>query len=247
MIIHGDCLNEIRKLPDNSIDAIVTDPPYCSGGVLEAQKQSSTSQGIREDSNQRFAWFSGNNMTTSGISYLIRELSVECDRVLKDGGSFLVFSDWRMIINFVPAIESAGFIYRNLIVWNKGHIGMGNGFRNQHELIGHFVKGGSPEFHNASTGNVINVSRTMNKTERIHPTEKPVELLSKILKVVTKQGDVVLDPFFGSGSLGEACIRMKRNFIGIEKSTIHYENSFKRIDETKLKMSNELFEYEIES
>ncbi len=231
LILQGDCLQHIQTLADESIDAVITDPPYSSGAVLEAQKQSAGRQGIRDNvkQNQRFAWFSGNNMTTMGINHLIRNLGVEFERVCKPGASVLVFCDWRMVINFVPALESCGLIYRNLIVWDKGSFGMGTGFRNQHELIIHLTKG-SAEYYSASFANVLKCGRTYQKKERIHPTEKPVKILHDLLQVVTKEGDTVLDPFFGSGSLGEACIKSNRNFIGIEKNGLYYKNAVERIN-----------------
>lgn len=241
-IIQGDCLQIISTIDDESIDCVITDPPYSSGAVLEAQKQSAGRQGIRDNvkTNQRFSWFSGNNMTTMGITYLIRNLGVEFERVCKEGASILVFCDWRMAINFVPALESCGLIYRNLIVWDKGHFGMGNGFRNQHELIIHLSKG-SPNFYSASFANVLKCGRTHNQKERIHPTEKPVKLLSDLMQVVTKEGDLILDPFSGSGSMGEACIKNKRRFIGIEKNKLYYENSTLRLDEVKKEIQSSLF------
>ena len=240
-IIHGDCLNHIKSIEDESIDAVITDPPYSSGGVLESQKQSAKRQGIRDNpkKNQRFAWFSGNNMTTMGITFLIRNLGVEFERVVKESGSILVFCDWRMVINFVPALESCGLIYRNLIVWDKGSFGMGNGFRNQHELIIHLTKG-SGNYYSSSYGNVINCSRTYHKKDRDHPTEKPMKLLNDLVQVVTKTGDIILDPFSGSASLGEVCIRSDRNFIGIEKNKLYYRESQKRIENVRKEIQNSI-------
>lgn len=242
MILQGDCLQLITEIADESIDCVITDPPYSSGAVLEAQKQSAGRQGIRDNvkTNQRFSWFSGNNMTTMGITYLIRNLGVEFERVCKDGASILVFCDWRMVINFVPALESCGLIYRNLIVWDKGSFGMGNGFRNQHELIIHLSKG-SPTFYSASYANVLQCGRTYQKQERIHPTEKPVKLLNDLIQVVTKEGDTVLDPFSGSGSMGEVCLKTNRKFIGIEKNKLYYENSNLRLEDVKRELQTELF------
>lgn len=242
MILNGDCLNLIREIPSDSIDAVIADPPYSSGAVLEAQKQTAGRQGIRDNvkKNQRFSWFSGNNMTTAGITYLIRELGVEFERVCKNGASILVFCDWRMAINFAPALESCGLIYKNLVVWDKGSFGMGNGFRNQHELIVHVVKG-KAVFNSASYGNVIKCKRTYHKKERIHPTEKPVKLLCDLIEVVTKENDTILDPFFGSGSLGEACKIKNRDFIGIEKNQLYHQASVKRLADYDKKEQSSLF------
>jgi site-specific DNA-methyltransferase (adenine-specific) len=115
-IIHGDCLQAMMDLPDASIDAIVTDPPYCSGGVSEASRSAAKGQGLRSENITRFGWFIGDNMGTAGFIWLMRSVAFESIRLLKKSGSMLVFCDWRMVPNLAPAIESAGFRYQNMIV-----------------------------------------------------------------------------------------------------------------------------------
>jgi site-specific DNA-methyltransferase (adenine-specific) len=117
---------------------------------------------------------------------------------------------------------------------------MGTGFRNQHELIIHLTKG-QGNFYSASFANVLKCGRTYQKKERIHPTEKPVKILHDLLQVVTKEGDTVLDPFFGSGSLGEACLKSNRNFIGIEKNGLYHANATERIKQCQTDMKTSIF------
>ena len=119
LILHGDCLVKLKELQSNSIDAVITDPPYCSGGFTEASRTLASKQGISENRTEDIEWFDSDNMTTVGITYLIRELCIELDRLMKPNTSLLMFTDWRMVVNLVPVIESCGFQYRNLIVWNK--------------------------------------------------------------------------------------------------------------------------------
>src|SRR5688572_24490133 len=125
----GDALTAVRSLADASIDAVVTDPPYCSGAVAEASRTAAKGQGLLSENLRRFGWFTGDNMTTAGLAFLLRDLAFESVRVVKPTGSMVVFCDWRMVPNVVPAIESAGLRYQNLIVWDKGAIGLGTGFR----------------------------------------------------------------------------------------------------------------------
>jgi DNA modification methylase len=238
-IIHGDCLVQLQKMEANSIDAVITDPPYCSGGFTEAAKTLAQKQGVREHRIEEIEWFPSDNMTTVGIRYLIRELCLELDRVMKQNTSLLMFTDWRMVVNLVPVIESCGFQYRSLVVWDKNQMGLGNGFRPQHEIIMHFVKG-KAIFHTKNVGNVLNIKRVKTKN-KLHQTEKPTELLKKLLEVVTKAEDTVLDPFCGSGSMAETCLKMHRNFVGIEKAQVHFLTAKKRTEQVKTEIENNLF------
>lgn len=168
-------------------------------------------------------------MGTSGIAFLLRSLAFECVRVVKPTGSLLVFLDWRMLSTLQPAIESAGLRTQNLIVWDKGHAGLGTGFRAQHELVLHFTFG-SPKYHDLSSGNVLQCGR-IRSSEREHQTQKPVDLMRRLVRVVTPEGGCVLDPFCGSGSTGVACKIEGRAFIGVDRSAEHVETARRRIEE----------------
>jgi DNA modification methylase len=226
-VIHGDCLDVMRQLPDGCVDAVVTDPPYCSGSVGESQRVAAKGQGLRSENVRRMGWFTGDNMGTAGLMFLLRFVAFEATRVAKPSGSFLAFCDWRMAPNIIPAIESAGLRYQNLIVWDKGHFGLGRGFRAQHELVAQFSFG-SPEYHDASCGNVIRAGR-VTADEREHQTEKPTELMARLLKVVAPSDGIVLDPFCGSGSTGVAAIQNGYRFIGIEREASYVDIARRRI------------------
>jgi DNA modification methylase len=216
---HGDALDLLRGLPDASVDAVVTDPPYCSGGVGEASRQRAEGQGLRSESLRKLGWFVGDDMGTAGLVWLLRAMAFEATRLLKPGGSLLVFCDWRMVSNLAPAIESAGLRSQNLLVWDKGAMGLGSGFRMQHELVLHYAHGvGS--FHDKGTSNVLR-ARRVHATEREHQTQKPVDLLEQILEVVLPPGGIVLDPFAGSGTTGVAALLRGRRFVGAERDAGH--------------------------
>jgi site-specific DNA-methyltransferase (adenine-specific) len=236
MIIHGDCLEELKKLPDNSIDSAITDPPYCSGGFTETGKKSAPNQGIPNDGEtfKRLGWFSNDNMTTMGLIFLLRSVCVELFRILKPSSSALIFCDWRMYPHLAPALESSGLQHRNLIVWDKGHFGMGFGFKPQHELIMEFVKG-KPKYHMNNGRNVI-CSKRVTPNKKLHPTQKPVELMEELIKVVTPKGGTVLDPFAGSGSTLVAADKLGMQFIGIEKDEQFFKTSEHRLAETQISL-----------
>lgn len=225
-IIVGDCLEVMRAMPDNSIDAVITDPPYCSGGVSESARTSAKKHGVRGDK-PYFKWFVGDNMGTAGLTYLLRSVAFESLRLLKDSGSMLVFCDWRMVPNIAPAIESAGFRYQNMIVWDKGNMGLGTGFRAQHEIILHMTAG-KPKYFDKATANVIQ-SKRVTANKRQHQTQKPQDLMEKLINVVCPDEGTVLDPFGGSGTTAIAAKETNRNFICIERDQDYAEIARQRV------------------
>ena len=222
----GDCLEVLKTLPSGSVDAVVTDPPYCSGSISEASRTRASGQGLRSENLRRFGWFVGDNMGTAGLSWLLRSMAIESRRIVKPTGSVLVFCDWRMLSALQPAIESARLRYQDLIVWDKGSFGLGTGFRKQHELIMHFTLG-SPQYHDSATGNVIRSPRVR---DREHQTQKPVDLMTKLARVVCPIGGSILDPFMGSGSTGVAAVSVGLDFIGIEQDEAYFDIARRRID-----------------
>ena len=225
----GDCLDVLPLLP--KVDAVITDPPYCSGAVSEAGRTAAKGQGLRSENLQRFGWFVGDNMGTAGLVFLLRSMAFRALNVLNPEGHMLVFCDWRMVANLAPAIESSGARFQNLVVWDKEHMGLGLGFRAQHEIVLHF-SAGAPKYHDLGTSNVIKAGR-VTAADREHQTQKPVSLLCRLAEVVTAPGGAIVDPFMGSGSMGVACAETGRAFVGIERDPQHFETACRRIEEAQ--------------
>lgn len=226
-LILGDCLEAMDRL--EAIDAVITDPPYCSGSVSESSRTAAKGQGLRSENITKLGWFVGDNMGTAGLASLLRSMAFRALHILNPEGSLLAFCDWRMVPNLAPAIESAGLRYQNMVVWDKGAMGLGMGFRAQHEIILHYTAG-SPKYHDLGTSNVIRSSR-VTANDREHQTQKPVDLMASLVRVVTPPGATVLDPFMGSGSTGVAAVQEGRAFIGIERDPAHFETACQRIRE----------------
>ena len=234
-VVCGDCLEVMRSMVPGSIDAVITDPPYCSGSVSEASRTGAKGQGLRSENIKKLGWFVGDNMGTAGLVWLIRSMAVESMRLLKGTGSLLVFCDWRMIPNLIPAVESAGFRYQNLIVWDKGNMGLGTGFRARHELIMHMTAG-SPEYFDKGTANVLQCRR-VTAAERDHQTQKPLDLISQLCRVVCPPGGTILDPFAGSGTLAEAAAATGRHYVCIERAPEHCQTAEQRIQNLQPELS----------
>lgn len=224
-LYQGDCVDIMPSLP--RVDAIITDPPYCSGAVSEAGRIASKGQGLRSENIAKLGWFIGDNMGTAGLVFLLRTMAFRALDILSPQGSMLVFCDWRMIPSLVPAIESSGMRYQNMIVWDKEMMGLGMGFRAQHEIVLHFTAG-SPKYHDLGTANVVKAKR-VGAGDREHQTQKPVDLMQRLIRVVCPPGGLVLDPFCGSGSTGVAAIAESRRFIGIERDPAHISTARERL------------------
>ncbi len=226
-IYHGDCLQILHALDAATVDAIITDPPYCSGGSLEAQKNTK-GQGLRTQTMNKegFEWFSADNMTTGGLVWLVRAVLVEGRRVMKPNRSAFVFSDWRMVPHLAPALESSGLRYRNMIVWDKGSAGLGMGFKPAHEIVLEYTNGAT-EYAAKNGQNVIRCGR-VNTSERDHNCQKPLDVIGKLIDVATQAGALVLDPFLGSGTTLLAAKQRGRRAIGIELNEAHCESAARR-------------------
>lgn len=201
-IYHGDCREVLPEIDMDGVSVVLSDPPYSSGGFQEAGR-SAGSIGTRDT-----ATIAMDNLSTRGYQRLMREILRHCNQI----EDVYLFTDWRMWHHTFDAIEDAGWRVRSMLVWDKGTPGMGTGWRNQHELIAFGKRTGFSRGKDvANGGNVLRFPRTGNPN---HPTEKPVELLARVLSNSTDGG--VLDPFTGSGSTLRAAKNLGRRAIGIE-------------------------------
>jgi DNA modification methylase len=216
-IYHGDCREVLPSI--ESCDILLTDPPYSSGGFQESGK-SGGSIGTRDKATIQY-----DNLSTRGYRNLMREvlrLATSCDELM-------LFTDWRMWIESFDATEDAGYRVRNMIVWDKLQMGMGMPFRNQHELIVYGKK--SPaKIVEGATGNVLGVRRSGNEH---HPTEKPVDLMTRLVAGCVNTG-TVLDPFMGSGTTLRAAKDLGRKAIGIELEERYCEIAARRLGQEVL-------------
>jgi len=227
-IVNGEALAFMASMPDESIDVILMDPPFSSGGRRENSRslRKSMLRSMEDDE-----WIVGDSMSTNGFLWTMREIAWQGRRVLRDGGHLFSFIDWRMAPSLSGAIESADLRQHPTIIWDKTYFGMGAMFRNQYEMILHFTRGNPGAPFRRDVGNVIGCKPLRNG---LHPTEKPVPLLEKILSVVAGEGSVVLDPFAGSFSCGEAALNVGASFIGVEFSPTFFAAGVSRIEKMEI-------------
>lgn len=236
-IYHGDALEVLAEL-EISVDAVITDPPYSSGSRTEASKVSSGAM-LRSTTDRANRTRFGDRpidldqMTTTGFVWLMRATALDCYDLLPDGG--------RQWSNLCGALETCNLRVQGMIVWDKGSMGLGNGFRARHELACHTSKG-VPNVYDKGTGNVIEcpvdadlerlvldrVLRHKRVPPTDHPSPKPEPLMLDIIDVVTPAGGLILDPFMGGGSTLRAAKVSGRRAIGIERSEAYCEIAAER-------------------
>lgn len=223
-IYNADCLEVMETLQPGTVDVIFTDPPYSSGARQSAQMRGRGSMRREEGKHGSDRWFGTDNLTAHGFSMLVRLLSVEALRLTKKDGHLFSFIDWRQWPVLAGATESAGWYLRGCLVWDKVHFGMGNGFRQQAEFILHASNGVADNFIRHDLGTVFRQER---HSEDAHPTMKPERIIGDMLSAVP--GDLVLDPFMGSGTTMVAAKHLGKRGIGIEISEEYCELAAKRL------------------
>lgn len=227
-LYHGDALLVMEGMEAESVDGIITDPPFSSGARTDAGK--SVRGGMLRGQKWEDDWFSHDNMATHGFLFLMRLMCADMLRVAKRGATAHMFIDWRMYPNLYGAAESAGWVVKNLVVWDKQSFGMGTNYRNQHELVIYAEKGDA-DFLRHDLGNVLRAKRA--GTEN-HPTEKPTSLLQQMIGAAVPERGVVLDPFMGSGSTLVAAKALGRCAVGIEISEQFCEVAAQRLSQNVL-------------
>jgi site-specific DNA-methyltransferase (adenine-specific) len=221
----GDCLEVMAQLSAGSIGAVLTDPPYSSGGRRENARSIRKTM-LRSEKDDD--WIHGDAMSTQGFIWLMRQCGLRWRRVLIPGGHALAFIDWRMAPNLAAALESADLRQHPILVWDKAAFGMGTIFRNQHEFIVHMSAGNPIGPQRRDVGNVLRFP-AVHESQRVHPTEKPVKLLHTLLSVVTPPGGPVLDPFAGAGSVLIAARDLGMRAIGIDSDERWCEQAARRL------------------
>lgn len=231
-ITNGDSLDILRNLPSNFVDAVITDPPYSSGGRTITEKTQDPVAKYEQTSNKlvhRPTFFGDNKDSRSWLHWCILWIS-ECHRILKPGGYFLMFSDWRQLPTATDALQMGELAWRGIVAWDKTegsrapHKGY---FRHQCEYIVWGTKGNCPKAVHA--GPYPGCFRfPVKQTDKFHLTGKPTPLMERLVTIVP-EGGIILDPFAGSGTTLVASQNMNRQFIGIEKDKGYAEIALKRL------------------
>ncbi|MCL2538544.1 MAG: site-specific DNA-methyltransferase [Alphaproteobacteria bacterium] len=248
-ILQGDCIARMRELPDASIDAVFADPPFnLQLGVktLYRPEDQTAARAVRDDWDQ-FA-------SAAEYDAFTREWLAECRRVLKPNGSMWVIGSYHNIFRVGAAMQDLGFWILNDIIWIKTNPMpnfRGTRFTNAHETLiwatpsktGAYTFNydtmkkfaGGKQMRSDWDINICLGGERLKGTDgkSLHNTQKPMDLLRRVILASTKQGDIILDPFFGSGTTGAVAKELGRNWIGIEREESYIAGARTRIADVR--------------
>ena len=203
-IAHGDCSQRLKSLPDGAVDLVLTDPPYIG------HYRSRDGRRVVNDDNE---------------DWLVPAFA-EVARVLKSGRFAISFYGWSAVEKFVEAWRSVGLRPIGHIVFRKHYASSTRFLRYEHEQAFLLAKG-RPNLPAQTIADMIDWPRYTGN--RRHPTEKPIEILSPLIEAFSNPGDIVLDPFCGSGSTLEAAHLCGRAFLGVELDPDHFRTASGRM------------------
>ena len=246
-IINGDSLEELKKIPSETFDLVFADPPYnlqLKNSLTRPDRSKVSAVNDKWDQFENFKKY--DEFTVAWLS--------ECKRILKKDGAIWVIGSYHNIFRVGTAIQNLGFWILNDVIWNKKNPMpnfRGTRFTNAHEtLIWASKSEGAKYTFNYEALKALNEGIQMRSDwvlpictgherlkdsngEKAHPTQKPQSLLHRVLVGTTKPGDVVLDPFFGTGTTGAVAKMLGRDFIGIEREAAYREVAQNRIDKIR--------------
>lgn len=228
----GDSVLLLRELPSGSVDMLLADPPYCSGGLTRTERKAAPSKKYQANDAAHFADFPGDSRDERSFLLWSVIWMSEAWRALRPGCSALVFSDWRQLANTCDAVQAAGFVFRGIVPWAKTACRpQPNSFRAECEYVVWATKDDIDRTPSSSAKYLPGFYRCAAPTaEREHMNQKPVALLRDLM-AIAPEGGTVLDPFMGSGSTGVACAETGRSFVGIEMTEHYYGVARARIAE----------------
>ncbi|MEA5003784.1 MAG: site-specific DNA-methyltransferase [Christensenella sp.] len=230
-IIHGDTLQVLETFPDKLFGGIITDPPYASGAADQNARQKSTAQKYSSaKAENMLPNFEGDSKDQRSWTNWATKWLAEARRCSKEGAPICVFIDWRQLPSLTDALQWAGWIWRGTLVWDKINSRPQRGrFRQQAEFIVWGSNGHMPVDRQSPVLPGVFRQSMPSAVKRIHQTEKPLEVMRDIVKIV-EPGEIVLDPFAGAGTTVLAAKMEGHPAVGIELSGYYADASAKRIE-----------------
>ena len=236
-IINGDALKVISSYSPGTFDAVITDPPYASGGRTQAEKNKPTSKKYSSMGENAPPDFEGDSMDQRSWTNWAAEWLTAARRASRPGAPVCVFIDWRQLPSLTDAIQRAGWIWRGIAIWDKGNSRPQRGrFRQQSEFIVWGSNGDMPISRPVPC--LPGVFKYGNPQNRIHLTEKPLQLMRDIVRI-TEPGGHILDPFVGSGTTVLASVLEGYTATGIEVTEEYARLARERIVRELLETPND--------
>jgi site-specific DNA-methyltransferase (adenine-specific) len=233
-LYRGDCMEVLADLQD-TCDALITDPPYSSGGQFRGDRANGTvakyvQSGPAEQAEHNVD-FTGDTMDQRAWTWWMGQwMSLARDR-MRAGAYAICFTDWRQLPSVTDLFQAHGFVWRGMVPWDKTeasrapHTGY---FRHQCEYIVWGTNGPCAATKHGGPWPGILRERVDHRA-KLHMTAKPVQVMGELVKCVTP-GGLILDPFMGSASTGVAALQLGYRFIGIEKTAHYFDVACKRLE-----------------
>ncbi len=237
IVLHNNnCLGAMTSIEDNSIDLILTDPPYNLGNFMISRDTN-----LKKMRDNFFGTAGWDNLEYDEWVVAMDGFFEQAARVMKKGGAMIVFMAVIKVETTIKLAEKHGFYYKTTGIWHKLNPmprNMNLHFINSTEAWIYFTyktKTGTFNNNGAVVHDFVETSVTPagERKSGKHPTQKPESLMSHFVELLTNEGDWILDPFMGSGTTGVASKRHNRNFIGIELDTGYFEMAKHRIEGDK--------------
>lgn len=229
-LIHGEAIETLRGMPSQTVDVVMTDPPYSSGGMMRGDRANATCRTKYQQtgSGAVYSEFSGDNRDQRSFVVWSSIWMGEARRVMKPGALIACFTDWRQLPATSDSMQVAGLVWRGIIPWVK------TGFRpckgrwgNQAEYLVWGTNGprklDGPCFPGAY--------KYAAPRDRIHMTQKPLDLMTELCRVAHRPNAMILDPFMGSGTTIEAAMALGNRAIGIESDPDIFKTAVERISQ----------------
>lgn len=231
-LFNNDCVESMKELPSDSIDFIITDPPYNLGNFMKNRATNLVK--MRENFFGAAGW---DNLDSVSWEHSMDQFFMESSRLAKKGSSMIVFMAVIKVETLIKIAEKYDFYYKTTGTWHKRNPmprNMNLHFVNSTESWIYFTyKTRTGTFNNEGMviHDFIETSLTTSKEKRFgkHPTQKPEELISHFIRILSNKDDTILDPFMGSGTSGVVSKRLSRNFIGIELDKMYFDIASTRI------------------
>jgi site-specific DNA-methyltransferase (adenine-specific) len=228
----GDSLEMLQLLAAASVDAVVTDPPYSSGGAFRGDRAAGTGSKYLQSGSgnvQLLQDFGGDARDQRGFHFWSALWAGAALRVAKPGAPGLFFTDWRQLPISTDYLQAGGWVWRGLVPWAKKSARPQLGrFSAQCEYVVWGSAGPMPV--SRGVGCLPGFYEFQSPTDREHITQKPVELMLAMVQIC-EPGGLVLDPFMGSGTTGVAAVQSGRQFIGCEQHPGYFDIACRRVEE----------------
>jgi site-specific DNA-methyltransferase (adenine-specific) len=224
-IYNMDCLEGLKQLQENSIDCLITDPPY----NIDLKPQRKKTKSIDND-----------NLTEKEFKIMLNNCFKEVNRVLKDDSFLIIFTGWPTIPLFRGVLDKY-FNLKSMPIWVKNNFGIGYYTRPQYEPMFLYFKG-NPKPLKKPISDVMKFNKILNP---IHSCEKPLPLMRHLVKSFTNENDIILDCFAGSGSTLIASKELNRQFVGFEINKEYYIMCKNKLKKYNNKNINQWFNKEV--